>query len=202
MPRPGATGALLTALQAGSLQPAIFVSIQFATVTVYLWTGGPQSPGAASDGSIAWNGQTWQGRGTLLGFGPMESGATVQARGINLILSGLDASLLTDYMTEFQLGMAVTIYFTGYSSGSLIATPITTWAGRTDRPTFGISGPVATVAMACENRLLDMNLPVSLRHTNEQQQALYPGDVGLSFVDAVQDFSLFVAGQANTTSFL
>ena len=193
---------MLTALQSGSLQPAIFVAIQFATVTAYLWSGGPQSPCSASDGSIAWNGHTWIGLGSLLGFGVIESAPTVEARGIAISLSGLDATLLADCMTEFQLGLAVTIYFTVYVSGSLLTTPITAWTGRTDRPTFEVSGEKATINLSCENRLLDMNIAVSLRHTNEQQQALYPGDVGLSFVDAIQDFTIFVAGQSNVTNFI
>lgn len=193
MPRPGATGALLTQLQAGGLSPAIFVSVQFASATAYMWSG---------IGSVTWNGQTWTGLGSLLGIGSIESAATVEARGVTITLSGLDSALLASCCTEFQLGLPVAIYFTAYSGGSLIATPIVAWSGRTDRPEFYVAGDKATISLACENRLLDMNIPVERRHTNEDQQMDYPGDLGLQFVNGIQNLSIFVAGQANTTSYL
>jgi len=194
MSRPGATGALLTALQSGSLQPAVFVQIQFASATVYMWTG---------IGSVTWNGHTWTGLGSLLNFLPIEEAATVEARGIVIQLSGLDATLFADCTQEFQLGLPVTIYFTAYSSpGTLIATPIVAWTGRTDQPTFEISGASVTINLACENRFLDMNVACDRRHTNEDQQAIYPGDTVFQFVNGIQDLTLYIAGQANTTSFL
>src|ERR1700735_715468 len=107
MPRPGATGAMLTALQGNYLQPALFVSIQFATTTAYLWSGGT---------SVTWNGQTWAGLGSLLDISVIEYGSSLEARGIVITISGLDATLLADSMSELKLGFPVNVYFTVYAS--------------------------------------------------------------------------------------
>jgi hypothetical protein len=191
MPRLGASGAMLTALQAPNLKPAIFVSIQFATTTAYLWSG---------LGSVTWNGQTWTGLGSLLGIGTIESAATVEARGALITISGLDATLLSGCRSELQIGLPVNVYFTVYSSGALIATPISAWTGRSDQPTIGVSGETATIAIACENRLIDMNIAVDRRHTTQDQQMTYPGDLGLQFKDGLQEKTLYWGQQANSTN--
>ena len=183
--------AMLAALQASDLQPAIFVQLQFVTATVYIWSG---------IGSISWNGQTWQGLGQLLSISPAGSAPTVEARGITIVLSGLDATLLPDCLNEFQLGLPVTCYLGLFSGGSLIADPLATWQGRMDKPTFNISGEALTISLNCENRLIDMNVAVDRRYTIQDAQMDYPGDLGFMFVASIQEKTLFLAGQANTTN--
>lgn len=193
---------MLAALQGTYMQPAFFVSIQFATTTVYLWTGSAASIGANPDGSISWFGHTWIGLGSLLGISDIESASTVEARGIVVTLSGLDATLLADCMTELQLQLPVVVYFTVYSSGSLISRPITSWSGYTDQPTIQVDGVSARISLAAENRLISMNVAANRRHTNPDQQMDYPGDLALQFVDGLQDLTIFAAGQAQTSSYL
>lgn len=193
MPRNGASGAQLSALQAGSLQPRFFVSIQFASGSVYLWTG---------IGSVSWNGQTWTGLGALLNLVPIETAPTVEARGVTIMLSGFDATLMPDLQQQFQLGLPVSIYYTDWNNGTPLTPPIAAWSGRTDQPIFDVAGGKATVSLACENRLIDMNVRCERRHTNEDQQMQYPGDLAFQFVYAIQDITLFIGGQANVTSFL
>jgi hypothetical protein len=185
------SSAMLAALQAPSLRPAIFVQMQFTSTTVYIWSG---------VGSVSWNGQTWMGIGSLLSVSSIEDASTVEARGITVTLSGLDPTLLSDCLSEFQLGLPVSLYFGLYSGGSLITTPITSWSGRMDQPTIDVSGDTATIAINCENRLLDMNTPVDRRYTNQDQQMTWPGDLSMQFVDGIQDMTLYLAGAANNTN--
>ena len=51
------TAGMLGAIQASQVLPAIFVQATMASGTVYLWSG---------PGSVVWNGQNWQGVGSLL----------------------------------------------------------------------------------------------------------------------------------------
>jgi hypothetical protein len=190
MPRAMST-AMLAAIQATSLQPGIFVQIAFRSTTAYLWSG---------VGSIVWNGETWSGMGSLLSFAAVEEGATVMARGVTIVLSGLDAALLTDCNSDFELGLPVIIYFGLFSAGSLIADPIETWAGRTDQPTVEVTGTEATISINCESRLLDMNVPADRRYTNEDQQMDHPGDLGFQFVNAIQEITIFWGQQAHSTN--
>lgn len=182
MPRP-MSAAFLTAITSQNLRPAIFIEAHFVSGPVYVWTGG---------GTIAWNGHSWQGVGTLVGISPIEEGANIQARGITLTMSGIDATLLGDILLEFQQGLPVLLYLGMFdASGNLIADPIVSWAGRMDQPTIDMDGQTATISISCENRLVDMNVAVDRRLTNEDQQLDHPGDRGLEFEASIQDVMIY-----------
>jgi hypothetical protein len=99
MSRQNVTTAMLDATQASQLLPAIFVQATMASGTVYLWSG---------FGNLTWNGQTWQGVGSMLRISTIEEKATVTASGITVTLSGIDPTLLNDVLGEFQLFLAMT----------------------------------------------------------------------------------------------
>ena len=181
---------IIAALSAGELWPAFFVTITFASTTAYLWSG---------IGSITWNGHTWTGIGSLMGLSTMEDGSTVEARGITITVSGLDPALLSDCMTEFQLGLPASVILGFYAAGALISTPIVSWSGRTDQPTIDIADQ-ASIAINCENRLIDMNVAVDRRYTNQDQQMTWPGDLGFMFVDALQEMTFYFNGKPNNTN--
>lgn len=185
------SSAMLAALQATDLQPALFVQLTFNGATVYLWTG---------TGSTSWNSQTWSGLGSLLSLAVAEDGATVEARGITITVSGLDPTLLPDCLSDFQLGLPAIVYLGFFSSGSLISSPITSWSGRMDLPTIDVSGETATIAINCESRLLDMNIPVDRRYTQQDQQMTWPDDLGFQFVDSIQEFILAWGQSYNATN--
>ena len=186
MPRLGITSSMVTALAADWIRPALFVNLTFVSGPVYLCSG---------VGNLSWNGQTWTGMGSLLTMSTSEDALAVEAKGITVTLSGLDGSLLPDCLSEFRLGLAVNAYLGAFASdGTIISTPVTAWAGRMDKPTITMSGDTASIAIACESRLLDMNIPVERRYTNEDQQSTWPGDLGFMFVDALQEMTLFWGG--------
>ncbi|HXE04491.1 MAG TPA: hypothetical protein VN579_00785 [Bryobacteraceae bacterium] len=173
----------LAALQASNLLPALFVTATFRTGAIYVWTG---------FGSITWGGHTWLGVGTLGSVSVIEEGATVEAKGITLTLSGIDTDLLADVLNEFYLGAPAAVYLGLFSEGrTLIGDPIPAWAGAMDQATIDVAGESAVIAINCESRLLDMNIPVYRRYTNEDQQLDYPGDKGLEFVSAIQETTIY-----------
>ena len=183
MPRADATPAFITALSQPIIRPALFVEAHFATAILYLWTG---------RGNVSWNGHTWTGIGTLGSVSTIEEGSTVEARGITLTLSGIDATALSDVLNEVQQGLPALVYFGLFdSTPALIANPVCAFAGRMDQPTIDLTGPTATIQIACESRLMDMNTPAMRRYTNEDQQRDYPNDQGFSFVPGVQERTIF-----------
>lgn len=189
------SSAMLAALTSTELNLAIFIEATFATGTVYLWSG---------IGPISWNGNTWTGLGALLSVSPSEETSTVEAKGLQLTLNGFDATLLPDVMNEFALLQPVTVYLGCFSSGSLIASPLITFSGRMDEPTVSVSSDendrtVGTISINCESPLADMNVAVDRRYTIEDQQADWPGDLGFSFVDQLQEITINW-GQAPTTT--
>lgn len=173
----------LAALTSSRLLPALFVTATFRTGPIYVWTG---------YGSITWGGHTWLGVGTLGAVSVIEEGATVEAKGITLTLSAIDPTLLADVLTEFQLGAPVAVYLGLFSDGrTLIGTPVCAWAGSMDQPTIDVAAESAVISINCENKLLDLNIPVYRRYTNEDQQLDYPGDRGLEFVNGIQETTIY-----------
>jgi hypothetical protein len=182
MPR-DMTPAYLAAIQAGILRPALFVEATFVTGPVYVWSG---------IGTIVWGGNTWVGIGTLGSISTIEEGSTVEAKGITLTLSGLDPTLLQGVLNEFQAGLPAIVTLGVFDgNGALIGDPVCCFAGRMDQPTLDVTGIAASIAINCENRLVEMNVAVDRRYTDEDQQLDYPGDRGFEFVNGIQEAQIY-----------
>jgi hypothetical protein len=177
------TSAYQAAISSAMLRPALFVQATFVSGPLYVWSG---------MGPTTWNGQTWIGVGTLGTVSTIEEGSTVSAKGVTLTLSGLDPTLLEDVMEEFQVGLPALVYLGVFdATGALIADPVCCFSGRMDQPTIDISGTTASIAINCENRLVEMNVSVERRYTDEDQQLDYPGDLGFQFVNGIQDAQIY-----------
>lgn len=175
---------MLTAIQAGLLRPAVFVQAQFLTGTVFIWTG---------YGTITWNSQNWSGIGDLLSISTIEEGATVDARGILISLSGINNSLLADCLQEFQVGAPVVVYlglFNNASPPGLIDTPVVSWAGRMDQATVDVGADQAIISIAVESKLLLNNVGVDRRYSADDSAILGSQDLSFRFVTSFYGQSL------------
>ena len=182
--------AMKTWITGTNLPIALFFTGTFATGPVYMWTG---------YGSVDWNGHTWLGIGTLGGIGPISEASKVEAKGFSVMLSGIDPTTLSNVLGEFVLGLPMTLYIAGLNEGSIIAEPLTAFAGRMDKPTIDIDGKTATISINCESRFVDMNASVDRRYTADDQQRDFPGDLGFNFVNAIQEMTIYW-GQSPTTT--
>lgn len=182
MPR-DVTSDMIAALSANLIRPALFVSCAFKNEVVYAWSG---------IGSITWNSHTWLGVGSLGSISSIEETVAVEAKGVTIALSGCNPGLLSDVLGDYQVGLPVMVYIGVFDpSGTLVTSPILSFAGRMDKPTVTISGSSATIQINCENRLVDMNSSVERRYTDVDQQQLYPGDLGFSFVNSIQQVTIY-----------
>jgi hypothetical protein len=173
----------LAAIQSAEIRPAVFVEAHFTSGPLYVWSGA---------GNIDWNGHTWTSVVSLGSISTIEEGSDVQAKGITLTLSGIDPSLLGGVLTEFRVGLPVLVRFGLFDAeGTLIADPIISWAGRMDQPTINVDGTTATISINCENRLIDMNVAVDRRYTNEDQRLDFPEDRGMEFVPSIQEVVIY-----------
>lgn len=185
------TSDFLLALSEGYLFPAIFVSMNFASGPVFMWTG---------YGDRILNGQNYTGLGGLLSISTIADGSTVNARGVTVTVSGFDPKLLPAVMNEFLIGQPATIYF-GLLAGEglgLVGSTVVAWSGRTDQPTITVPGPEsASISINLESILQDMNTALPWRYTNQDQQLFHPGDAGLLWVNAIQNVPLYWNQTAN-----
>ena len=90
------------------------------------------------------------------------------------------------------------VYLAGFTDNVLIDSPLIAFAGRMDEPTIDIDGATCKITLNCESRLLDMNIAVDRRYTQEDQQMTWPGDLCFSFVNGVSELTLYW-GSAPTT---
>jgi hypothetical protein len=177
------TAGYLAAIQSAALRPALFVEANFTSGPIHVWSG---------VGSITWGGKTWTGLGSLGNVSMIEEGATVEAKGITLTLSGIDPTLLTGILDEFQVGLPAIVSLGLFdTAGALIADPVGCFVGQMDQPTLDVTGTSATISINCESRLIEMNVAVDRRYTNEDQQRDYPGDRGFEFVNSIQEAQIY-----------
>jgi hypothetical protein len=190
MPRNLST-TMLNAMVAPVIRPALFIQVTFADDTVYLWTG---------SGNITWNFQTWVGLAGLITVSTIEETATVEAKGISISVSGIDNALLTEILSEFQVGLPVFVYFGLFDeNGNLLPTPFLSFAGRTDQPTIETDAKTSTISMACESLLMDMNVPIPYRYDAITQTIFNPNDLAFSFVNSIQNVEIYWGQPATST---
>lgn len=184
MPRPGLSSSTVTATQSQALNVALVVSMTMADGSnVSVWSGVGIGPG----GSI--------GVGSFLAISNIEEGADVFARGIALTLSGFNAALLTDVLSNYRQGLPVTVYLV------INGTMYPAWSGRTDAPKISVTGETASITVACENRLVEMNTTASqFRYTSQCQNIFYPNDRAFDSVTMISQQTLYfgrVPGNTN-----
>lgn len=187
-----ATDDFIAALEAPLLRPAFLVSIQFASSTVYAWSG---------TGTLTWNGVDFAGVGSMGEVAVVEEGSSVQARGTTLTLSGIDLNLLGDALNDLRQGLPVTIWLALFDeTPAVIGNPVIAFRGRVDQPTITVNGNTATIQINCESRLMDLNVPATRRYTNEDQWRDWPGDRGFEFVNSVQEVTIYWGRTPNSSN--
>ena len=123
--------------------------------------------------------------------------ANVGARGTGKgrdLVDALFAQVPVLFLGEVQQGLPVVVNFALFYPGSpwgIIPDALIAWAGRMDQPTIDVLGTTASISLNCENRLVSMNVAVDRRYTAEDQQRDWPGDLGMSFVYAIQDANIY-----------
>ena len=173
---------MVTEVSASQLSPILLASFSFST-PVRLWSG---------YGTITVGGVTYLGSGTLGTISPVEETTDLAARGINFQLSGVPSALVAVALTENYQGKACSVLFGALdASGVLVASPVTIFAGRMDVMAINDDGLTSTIGLSAENKLVDFRRPREVRYTHEEQTNLHPGDLGLEFVNAIQEKQIY-----------
>ena len=77
------------------------------------------------------------------------------------------------------------------TAGTLISSPVTVFSGRMDVMQVSDDGQTAEIIMTAESRLMDFKRPREVRYTDEEQQNLFAGDLGLEFVNDIQEKAIY-----------
>jgi len=193
MPR-ALSSAYLTAIE-GTLTLALFAELAFADNTLYVFTGtGKITPAGppANPASTFPYGETFIGLGWMAKLSAIPSTTKVQAQNITLSLSGIPPSLVAEATGQVRIPGTATIWLGLFSAaGALLTDPVQLFAGAFDVPSLTDSGESSMISITCENPLLSLNLAPNRLFDDTDQQLYFPGDLGMSFVDALQNLELF-----------
>lgn len=164
-----------TASAADTIQPVLFVKLEFDSGDVNFHSG---------LGEITWGGDTYTGAGRLGAVNRVDEEGELSRTPITLTLSGIPTDLLSIILNEHYQGRTATVYL-GYldlSTNQLVDDPLILYRGLMDTPSVE-QGNTLSISLTVESRFSRWDTPLIRRYNNADQQALYPGDTGMQFVE-------------------
>lgn len=166
---------------AGVLRPIYFVEILFAS--------GPFRANS-SDRTIAYNGFDYTGVGNLGQISDSHTTTGTVATGIKLTLTSIPPSLTQNIAAEDTRNRTCKVSIGLVDAAFvLVENPFVFFSGTIDTLVMDI-GQMVTIQCSASSRLINWARSVNTRYTNEQQQSLYPGDIGFSFVNKLMTLKL------------
>lgn len=172
----GLTAEQETATQARTVRPIVLVRLDYESAPVLAHS---------HLGTIAYKGENYLGVGQFGGVTRIEEQTEVRPNGVQLTLSGIPQDYISQSLGEHYQGREARV-MVGFCDDNLalIGEPVVLWRGTMDFSDLEM-GVTGTITVNCESWLADWNRPRERRYTHEDQQDLYPGDLGLEFVAAM-----------------
>lgn len=144
----------------------------------------------SSDRNIVWNGITWYGVGDLGTINAYEITSGTQASTMKFALAGIPTELTQDVLNENSRNKNVTCYMGLLDANNqLIFDPFIWFRGTIDSLSVTLGTSIA-VAGSASSKLINWARSVNSRYTDEQQQAMYPGDRGFKFIADIINLKL------------
>lgn len=170
---------MVTEVTAQSLAPIILMEGEFATGTARFWTG---------YGTLSWNGADWAGLGHLVELSPIEESTEIAAKGFFVTLGGQDSATLALALAACRQGKPGRFWLGALdAAGAVVGDPYLLRRGRLDTASGVDAGDTATVRVAYEDRMTDLERARDYRYTTESQRLFHPNDLGFEFVPSLQD---------------
>jgi len=190
--------------------PFFATELRFDSNIVRMWTG--QGTLVLEDGT------EWIGLGQLLNISSIEETSEMAVKGASVSLSGIPSELLSLALSEPYQGRVAKIYFGTFQQGSILQEggsyillqngsrieleSISTgfnelFSGYMDQMNIEESGDTSTIEMNVENKLIDLERARVARYTSGYQKSIYPNDLGLDFIEDLQDKQIPWGRKAN-----
>ena len=187
-------------IEANVVYPFFATELQFDSNIIRMWTG--QGTLVLADGT------QWIGLGQLLSISSVEETSEMAVKGASISLSGIPSELLSLALSEPYQGRVAKIYFGTFQQGSILQESASyillqngsrinlesmstgfneLFSGYMDQMNIEESGETSTIQMAIENKLIDLERARVARFTSGYQKSIYPSDLGLDFIEDLQD---------------
>ncbi len=174
--------ATLSASQSAAIHPVLFVELLFDGGAVRFHS---------ELGEIVTGGNTYTGTGRLGSVSPVQEDTELARSTLSLSLSGLPTDIVAAVLNESFQGRRATLSL-GYfdTANQLVADPVVLYRGRMDTVSIE-QGQDLTVTISVESRFAAWDRPLERRYNDADQQARYPGDLGMQFVEQAVNKELF-----------
>ena len=190
----------IESLEEGVVYPFFATELRFSSNIVRMWTG--QGTLVLEDGT------EWIGLGQLLDISSIEETSEMAVKGASISLSGIPSELLSLALSEPYQGRVAKIYFGTFQQGSILQETANyillegggrinlesmshgfneLFSGYMDQMNIEEGGDTSTIQMNVENKLIDLERARVARYTSGYQKSVYPLDLGMDFIEDLQD---------------
>jgi len=197
-------------IEQGVVYPFFATELRFDNNIVRMWTG--QGTLILEDGT------EWIGLGQLLNISSIEETSEMAVKGASISLSGIPSELLSLALSEPYQGRVAKVYFGTFQQGSVLQESASyillqngsrinleststgfneLFSGYMDQMNIEESGDTSTIEMNVENKLIDLERARVARYTSGYQKSIYPNDLGMDFIEDLQDKQLPWGRKAN-----
>lgn len=141
--------------------------------------------------AIEFDGATYVGVGGLGGIGEIGEGSEIRSYGVSLRLSGIPLDYARQVLAQDGQGRPGRIWLgvLDPDSHAAFGQPVLVYQGRIDVTDIELGASIA-VTVTLESRLIDWERARHYLYTDADQQAAFPGDLGLEFVAGVADMEI------------
>ncbi len=169
-------------LSSGSVRPFYAIKMNFNSGTLLL---------ATTYTDLIIGGNTYIGTGNIMQISNVLESGDIKATGITITLNGLDSSILSAGLTEDTAGMVCEVYFgvltTTNNADAIVDTPYQIFSGFIDSMVLEETDENSALIFTVESKMIVLERPIDRRYTDQDQQELFSGDKGCSFVAGMQD---------------
>ena len=191
---------IAAALNADVIYPFFAIETLFDTAPVRLWTG---------LGELLVGDDIYTGGGNMLTLDDIQESADISATGAKITLSGLPPEVLSLALQEQYQGRFATIflglldvsnnyllnedgtYVLRENKGRIVINSgdelINIFSGYLDQMNIAEGPATSAVTLSIESKLIDLQRKRIKRFTHGDQQRRFPGDLGFSNVEELQD---------------
>tara|TARA_R100000655_G_scaffold77938_1_gene117263 strand:- start:5011 stop:5658 length:648 start_codon:yes stop_codon:yes gene_type:complete len=184
--RPGIDTSLVNRLGQDHSDLFYAVKMEFDSGTLRFWSG---TGDFVLDTGASNADETYTGAGSLLTVSAIEDDTEATSKGMSLSLSGMNSTVNNYALTEEYQNRPITVYL-GFMNGGEAVGKLVMFKGRMMNMTINDGPSSSTITLEAENRLLDLEKPSNYRYTKETQNELFAGDLGLNFVEVLQNAQL------------
>ncbi len=164
-------------LEDGVVHPFFLVELLFDSAPIRMWTG---------TGTLVYGGNDYLGTGTLLNISSIDETSEIAVRGADITLSGMNSEVISLALQSPYQGRVCNIYFGTYDA---TGTPnvVQIFSGYMDEMNIAEGADTGTIELKVENKLIDLERARVRRFSSGYQKSVYPNDLGLDFVEGLQE---------------